>query len=157
MTDRDRETLCFFLGQLVRELETEIDWRGRGQGRNPLLRGLIYVSAFARDLLRIPLHHPSGIGQARFRARVRYIEQTALPTLRFFEERFELEDATRSLLRRASHRLTEGLTLMEDGASLALDRWYATMTEFAALQRCSKEAAAFLREACAQQGKAGDA
>ena len=141
MTDLLDETKQFFLRALVRELSKEIDWRARAFRRNVLVRFTIYLAALVRDLVRIPLHHPQGIGQARFRLRVVYIRETALPTLHFFLQKYPLEADEQAELSRAIELLEAGAALTRDGAVRAIDEWYATIEEFGQLTRCSRAAA----------------
>lgn len=78
------ETFRFVLGGVDGELCQELDWRAAKAGNGRVRRAAIYAAAVMRELGRIPLHHPDGIAQARFRVRVRYVERTAIPTLQFF-------------------------------------------------------------------------
>ena len=135
------KTRTFFLGRVAAELRREIDWRAKGHGKSIPRRVAIYLAAFVRDVVRIPLHHREGIGQARFRARVTYITETAIPTLRFFRTEYPADEETAALLDEATERLEKGATLLRDGAVPALDEWYATMEEFSELTRFSREAA----------------
>jgi hypothetical protein len=135
------ETVRFVLSAIERELRLEIDWRAAGEGRGIFRRAVIYAAAMARDLARIPLHHPDGIAQARFRARIRYIESTALPTVQFLLDRHPLSQNQRDTLSSAESELAGCLDLMSDGRISALDAWYATMDEFTELTRRSDRAA----------------
>ncbi len=135
------ETMEFFLKSIAEELKKEIDWRAKGYGKNPLLRAGIYTAAFLRDLIRIPLHHKRGIGQAQFRFRVDYIINNALPTLRFFQTKYPLKDAQQKQLKEAINILQEGVGLIKDGKIQEVDEWYATMEEFYKLTKYSKVAA----------------
>jgi hypothetical protein len=94
-----------------------------------------------RDLIRIPLHHREGIAQARFRARVDYISEFAIPTLRFFVAEYPLDDRTATLLKDAVKELQQGVELIADGRVPTLDEWYATMEEFHRLTEHSKRGA----------------
>jgi len=134
-------TLRFVLSAIERELRLGIDWRAAGRGRNAVQRAAIYAAAMARDLVRIPIHHPEGIAQARFRARVRYIEGTALPTVTFFLDRYPLSQHRRDALSSAVTELAGCVDLISDGRIRALDEWYATMDEFGVLtERCLRAA-----------------
>ena len=130
MESRIELTLGFFLGQGVSSLERELDWRGGGAGRNVVSRALLYSAAMARDLARIPLHHPEGIAQARFRGRLVYIREVALPTLRFFRDEYDLDPIRSDALDDAIVVLETAEGWVSDGPVRALDRWYATMDEF---------------------------
>lgn len=135
------QTLCFVLSGIEGELGLGIDWRAAGHGRNVLERATIYLAAMARDLVRIPLHHPEGIAQARFRARIRYIESTALPTVRYFLDHYPLSPHQRDALSSAVAELSGCIELVSDGRIRALDEWYATIDEFALLtERCARAA-----------------
>jgi len=136
-----RKTLEFFLGQIVAELDRDLDWRTEGSGRSLVGRVLIYSAAMARDLARIPLHHPAGIAQARFRVRIAYIEEIALPTLRFFRAEYDLATSEAEALEKAIAVLESAVGLTTDGPFPALDTWYATMDEFRGLTDLSRQAA----------------
>ena len=138
-------TLRFFLGQVVANLEREQDWRGEGSGRNVVSRALIYSAAMARDLDRIPLKHPEGIAQARFRARLVYIREVALPTLRFFGDEYDLDPVRSGALDEAIVALETAEGLVSDGPVRVLDRWYATMDEFHRLAELSLLATSAIR------------
>ncbi len=135
------ETMEFFLKSIAEELKKEIDWRAKGYGKNPLLRAGIYTAALLRDLIRIPLHHKRGIGQAQFRFRVDYIINNAIPTLKFFQTKYPLEDEQQKRLEEAINLLQEGVGLIKDGSIQVVDEWYATMEEFYKLTKYSKVAA----------------
>ncbi|MEJ2581608.1 MAG: hypothetical protein P8127_08220 [Acidobacteriota bacterium] len=143
-------TMRFVLSGIERELRLGIDWRASGRGWNVFRRAAIYAGAMARDLVRIPLHHPDGIAQARFRARIQYIERTVVPTVGFFLEHYPLSQHQRDSLSTALTELGGCIELQPDGRMRALDEWYATMEEFAVLtERCEKTAdalAAAVRE-----------
>ena len=142
-----RKTLEFFLGQMVAELERDLDWRAQGSGRSVIGRVLIYSAAMARDLARIPLHHPAGIAQARFRARIAYIEEIALPTLQFFRTEYDHLGASEAeALDRAIAALESAVGLTTDGPLPALDTWYATMDEFRGLTDLSRQAAVAMHD-----------
>lgn len=134
------KTLTFFLRQMALQLSVEIDWRAKGYGRNVLVRAAIYTAALARDLIRIPLHHPDGIGQSRFRARVEYIDDRAIPTLKFFGANFPIDARQKSLINEAIEVLERGVSLISDGAYPTIDEWYATMEEFHQLSEYSLQA-----------------
>jgi len=139
------KTLRFFLGQVVSNLDRELDWRGGGSGRNVVSRALIYSAAMARDLARIPLHHPEGIAQARFRARLVYIREMALPTLRFFSDEYDLDPVRSDALDDAIGALETAEGLVNDGPVPVLDQWYATMDEFHRLTELSLRATLAIR------------
>lgn len=151
MADLESRTRRFFLGSVADTLREEIDWRARGGGQSAVTKLAVYLAAFARDLLRIPLHHKHGIGQARFRARVAYITGTALPTIQFFLDNHELDSDLRSDLVTASERLRGAEPLLADGSSQALDEWYATMEEFGALQAICADTVSLLDRAIGRQ------
>ena len=134
-------TMSFFLERVASELNRDIDWRSTGHGRGVLQRVGIYAAAMVRDLIRIPLHHRGGIAQARFRARIGYISEFALPTLRFFVTDYPLDEQTTTLLEEAVKELQNGLDLITDGPMPKLDEWYATMEEFHRLTEHSKRGA----------------
>ena len=140
------DTLEFFLGLTARELTTKIDGRSEGHGRNVIMRTLISAAALVRDVIRIPLHHHRGIGQAQFRFRVSYIDETAIPTLAFFLSKYPLNDQQTELLRESIDLLRRGSDLMRDGRVRVMDEWYATMEEFHRLTQYSQEAASKLQE-----------
>jgi hypothetical protein len=146
------ETFRFMLGSVERELCVPLDWRASGGRHGPIGRAAIYAAAMARDLIRIPLHHADGIAQARFRARVRFIERTALPTVRFVLERFPVSDSQRAALGEAERELTSCTDLVSDGRFRRIDEWYATMDEFAALAEGCQRAAVALGRAVAVDG-----
>lgn len=159
MTDLDAlldETLRFMIGSVERELRVPVDWRAAGRGRGPLRRAAIYAAAMARDLVRIPLHHPDGIAQARFRARIRYIERTALPTVRFLLDRYPLGGSRRASLEAAERDLTSCADLIRDGRIRRLDEWYATMEEFGALGEGCMQAADALARSVGEVDEVGD-
>lgn len=144
MTDCDpllEQTLRFVLSGVERELRTDIDWRAGGRGRNPISRAAIYAAALVRDLTRIPSHHPDGIAQARFRARIRYLGRTAIPTVAFFLDHYPLPPDRKDALASAVAELERCVGLATDGRIRALDEWYATMNEFAALSEGCRRAA----------------
>lgn len=157
MTELLSDTVTFFLRPIAAELQKEIDWRARAFGRNVLTRVLVYLAALARDLIRIPLHHPRGIGQAQFRARVIYIQDTALPTLGFFASRYPLPAAPRARLDAAAAALRQGIALLRDGALPRVDEWYATIDEFGQLTEYSRAAARELEALVADLTAARDA
>jgi len=138
-------TLRFFLGQVVSNLERELDWRAEGSGRSVVSRALIYLAAMARDLVRIPLHHPEGIAQARFRARLLYIREVALPTLRFFSDEYDLDFTRTGALDEAIMALETAEALVSDGPVRVIDQWYATMDEFNTLTELSRRATSAIR------------
>ena len=127
--------------RVASELNTEIDWRAKGYGKNIAQRSGIYVAALVRDIVRIPLHHRGGIGQARFRARVAYISESAIPTLHFFQTNFPTSARQRVLAEEAIELLQKGVDLISDGRIAVLDEWYATMEEFHELTEYSRLAA----------------
>jgi|LGVF01.1.fsa_nt_gb hypothetical protein len=142
------QTMRFVLSGIERELRLEIDWRAAGRGRNVFRRAAIYAAAMLRDLVRIPLHHPDGVAQARFRARIQYIERTAMPTVKFFLDHYPLSQRQREALASASTELEESVGLISDGKIRALDEWYATMEEFGVLtERCGRAADALAESA----------
>jgi hypothetical protein len=128
-----RDTVVFFLSLLIRELREEIDLRAKGAGRNLPSRIIIYIWALLRDLARIPLHDPRGIGQARFRRRVVFIQHVAIPSLEFFRRQYPFAPEEVSLLDAALGDLRQGETLLRGGVIPSIDEWYATMDEFRAL------------------------
>jgi len=135
------QTMRFVLSGIERELRLEIDWRAAGRGRNVFRRAAIYAAAMLRDLVRIPLHHPDGVAQARFRARIQYLERTAVPTVTFFLDHYPLSRGQRDALVSASTELEESVGLISDGKIRVLDEWYATMEEFGGLtERCGRAA-----------------
>ena len=134
------KTLKFFLRQVVLQLSEEIDWRAKGHGRNVFVRTAIYIAALVRDLIRIPTHHPAGIGMARFRARVEYIAESAIPTLAFFGANYPIDERQRTLISEAIEELERGVSLISDGPIPTLDEWYATMEEFHQLSEFSQKA-----------------
>jgi hypothetical protein len=134
-------TMHFVLSGIEAELRPEIDWRAAGRGKNIFRRAAIYSAGMVRDLVRIPSHHPEGIAQARFRARIRSIERTALPTVRFFLDTYPLSGHQRENLSSAVAELSGCVDLISDGRFHALDEWYATMDEFADLTQRSRRAA----------------
>ncbi len=140
------KTLKFFLKNIATELSQEIDLRGKGYAKNFILGAWIYTVAFLRDLMRIPLHDPKGIGQARFRFRIGYISDTAIPTLNFFLETYSLEEEQRHLMEDAIGLLEKGARLITDGRIPALDEWYASLEEFSQLTKYSQEAARKIEE-----------
>jgi hypothetical protein len=144
------ETLRFFLQRLASELNTEIDWRARGYGKNIFQRSGIYVAALVRDIIRIPLHDQAGIGQARFRARVQYIADDAIPTLEFFQANYPISRRQQALIGEARESLQRGVGLISDGRIPALDEWYATMKEFHELTEYSQQAARKIEEVLAE-------
>lgn len=73
------QTTAFFLRGMIGNLQEEVDIRGRGYQRFFLFQWALYLFALLRDIARIPLHNPRGIGQARFRGRILYIQQYANP------------------------------------------------------------------------------
>ncbi len=151
-------TLRFVLSGIERELRLEIDWRAEGRGRNVFRRAAIYAAAMARDLVRIPLHHPDGVAQARFRARIQYIERSALPTVEFFLDHYPLSRRQQDALASASTELEESVGLISDGKIRALDEWYATMEEFGVLtERCGRAADAIADSAAEPQDRLSDA
>ncbi len=156
MTDAERlldETLRFVLGGVERELRRDLDWRAVPAGFGRFRRAAIYSAAMLRDLVRIPLHHPDGIAQARFRVRIRYVERTAIPTIRFFVDRYPLSLARRSNLHSALGELEACLRLVSDGRFHAVDEWYATMDEFRRLgEGCARAADALSAAAAAPCG-----
>jgi hypothetical protein len=109
------KTMAHFLEGIAAELSRNIDWRAVGRGRGVLRRAWIYTVALLRDLVRIPLHHPEGIAQARFRARVKFITENAIPTLRFFVVEYPLDQARIALLGEAIDELQRGADLITDG------------------------------------------
>jgi len=134
-------TLRFVLSGIERELRLEIDWRAAGRGRNVFRRAAIYAAAMLRDLVRIPLHHPDGVAQARFRARIQYIERTAMPTVKFFLDHYPLSQRQQDALASALSEFEASVGLISDGKIRALDEWYATMEEFGELtERCGRAA-----------------
>ena len=141
------ETLKFFLRIVISELQQEIDWRAKGQDKNVVQRAGIYLAAFARDLVRIPLHHRGGIGQARFRARIEFVSANALPVLRFFRSKYPIDHRQSALIEEAIELLQKSLGLIRDGTLPELDEWYATMDEFSELTQYSQLAAKKLEEA----------
>jgi hypothetical protein len=142
------QTMCFVLSGIERELRTEIDWRAAGRGRNVFQRAAIYAAAMLRDLVRIPLHHPDGVAQARFRARIQYLERTAMPTVKFFLDHYPLSRHQQDALVSASTELEKSVDLISDGKIRALDEWYATMEEFGVLtERCGRAAEAIAESA----------
>jgi hypothetical protein len=142
------QTMCFVLSGIERELRTEIDWRAAGRGRNVFQRAAIYAAAMLRDLVRIPLHHPDGVAQARFRARIQYLERTAMPTVKFFLDHYPLSRHQQDALVSASTELEKSVDLISDGKIRALDEWYATMEEFGVLTgRCGRAAEAIAESA----------
>jgi hypothetical protein len=94
-----------------------------------------------RDIVRIPLHHREGIGQARFRARIEYISENAIPTLKFFQTKYPTDERQRTLIDEAIELLQKGIGLISDGSYPVLDEWYATMEEFYELTKYSQQAA----------------
>ena len=134
-------TMSFILERVASELNRDIDWRATGHGRGVLQRIGIYAAAMVRDLIRIPLHHRGGIAQARFRARIGYISESAIPTLRFFMTDYPLDEHTTTLLEEAVKELQDGVKLITDGPMPKLDEWYATMEEFHRLTEHSKRGA----------------
>lgn len=141
MDELSDKTLKFFLQQVALQLRKEIDWRARGYGRGVFVRIAIYLAAVARDLIRIPMHHPDGIGQSRFRARVEYMAETAIPTLAFFRANYPIDERERTLIDEAIEALERGVSLISDGTYPTLDEWYATMEEFHQLSEYSEQAA----------------
>ncbi len=142
--DKDKllaDTLKMVLYSIAKELNVEIDSRAQGYGKSAFRRCVIYLVALIRDLVRIPLHHYKGIGQAQFRYRVFYISNTAIPTIHFFLERYSLDKDQRRSLEEAIDLLRQGAALINDGIIPALDAWYATMQEFYELTQYSREAA----------------
>ena len=120
-------------------------------------RTAIYAAAMLRDLVRIPLHHPDGVAQARFRTRIRYIERTAVPTVEFFLNHYPLSRRQREALVSASTELEESVGLISDGKIRALDEWYATMEEFGVLtERCGRAADALAESAEEPQDRLSD-
>jgi hypothetical protein len=133
MVDDDElleETLCRVLSGIERELRPDLDWRAAPDGTGYVRRIAVYSAALVRDLIRIPLHHPDGIAQARFRVRIRYIERTAIPLIEFFVDRYPLSPTRRRALTAALDELHSCAGLVSDGKIPALDAWYATMDEF---------------------------
>ena len=140
-------SLDFFLRGVAAELNKEIDWRAKGHGRNAIQKVGIYLAAMARDIVRIPLHYRGGIGQARFRSRVEYISEKAIPTLKFFRSNYPIDENRQVLIDEAIELLHKGVGLISDGAIPALDEWYATMEEFHELTEYSRQAAHRLEKA----------
>jgi len=140
------DTMAFFLRSMVRILVDEVDLRARCGDRNPVFRGVIWASALARDLFRIPTHNPAGIGQARFRARVAWISETAIPTLRFFSSRYPLDVRRRAVMAESVECLERAVGLLHDGRIAVLDEWYASMREFRELAEHCRQAAAKIEE-----------
>jgi hypothetical protein len=138
------KTLDFFLRGIARELSKDIDWRARGHGRNVFVRASIYTAAMVRDLIRIPLHHPAGIAQSRFRARVAFISERAIPILAFFRANYPIQEHRKTLIDEAIEVLERGVSLISDGAYPKLDEWYATMEEFHSLSEYSQQAATII-------------
>jgi len=136
-----KRTMRFFLEGVASELNRDIDWRATGHDRGVLKKVGIYAAAMVRDLIRIPLHHRGGIAQARFRVRVGYISEFAIPTLRFFVTEYPLDERTTTLLEEAVKELQQGVDLIADGPMPTLDEWYATMEEFHRLTEHSKRGA----------------
>lgn len=134
-------TMSFFLEEVASELNRDIDWRATGHGRGVFQRVGIYAAAMVRDLIRILFHHRGGIAQARFRARIAYISEFAIPTLRFFLTNYPLEKQMTTLLEEAIKELRNGVDLITDGPMPKLDEWYATMEEFHRLTEHSKRGA----------------
>jgi len=145
------QTLCRVLAGIERELRSDLDWRATPEGTGYVRRIAVYSAALVRDLIRIPLHHPDGIAQARFRVRIRYIEQTAIPLIQFFVDRYPLSPVRRRALTAALDELHSCAGLVSDGRIRALDAWYATMDEFRRLTDGCRDAADALANA------AGDA
>mgnify|MGYP001814754149 CR=1 FL=1 len=146
------QTFRFVLSGIEGELRLEIDWRAAGKGRNVLQRAAIYAAAMARDLARITIHHPDGIAQTRFRARIHYIEHTALPAVEFFRDLYPLTQHQWDSLSSAMTELVGCVHLISDGRIRALDEWYATMDEFADLTERCERAADALAEAIGERG-----
>ncbi len=146
MDDLLDETRKFFLQRVASELNQEIDWRERGSGKNVAQRVGIYLAALVRDIVRIPLHHPKGIGQARFRNRIQYISENAIPTLKFFQSKYPCDKRQRAIIDEAIELLQKGVGLISDGPIPLLDEWYATMEEFFELSKYSKQAAKKIEE-----------
>jgi len=140
------ETQRFFLGRVASELTREIDWRAKGYGKSVIPRAAIYVAAMVRDIVRIPLHHQDGIGQARFRPRIDYISESAIPILKFFQVNYPIDDRQCLLIDEALELLEKGVRLISDGRIPALDEWYATMEEFHDLTEYSRQAATRIEE-----------
>jgi hypothetical protein len=143
------ETLRFVLSGVERELRRELDWRAVPAGVGRIRRVAIYSAALLRDLVRIPLHHPEGIAQARFRVRIRYLERSAIPTIGFFVNRYPLSAERHSALHRALAELEACVRLVQDGRLRAVDEWYATMDEFRRLDEGCGRAADALASALA--------
>ncbi len=140
------DTLKFFLELIVMELSQEIDLRAKGYGKNIITRVVNHIVDFLGDMIRIPLQHYRGVGQAQFRFRVFYISNTVLPALNFFLTRYPLEEKQCHLIEEAIDLLQRGEGLIRNGGIPALDEWYATMEEFYTLTRYSKEAAGKIEE-----------
>jgi hypothetical protein len=151
------KTRAFFLRRVVAELKRPIDWRAQGRGKGIVRRTGIYLAAFLRDIVRIPLHHPDGIGQARFRARVQYIADDAIPIIEFFQAEYACDMRVGALLDEAIEWLGKGKQLVEDGPFPRLDLWYATMDEFSQLTEYSRQAAEKIEDAIgAEPARAGN-
>jgi len=140
------DTMRFFLDPVIDKLNQETDLRSRGYGKNPIYQVGVYLVAFARDLINIPLHSRQGIGQARYRARVAYIEQEVVPILRFFREKYPVRPEQKGLIDEAIELLQRGCQLGVDGRWRLLDQWYATMKEFHAFDDFSRQAAAKIEQ-----------
>jgi len=135
------QTLRFVLSGIERELRLEVDWRAAGRGRNVFRRAAIYSAAMVRDLVRVFLHHPDGVAQAKFRVRIQYIERAAMPTVRFFLDHYPLSRHQQDALASALSEFEASIGLISDGRIPALDEWYATMEEFGELtERCGRAA-----------------
>jgi hypothetical protein len=146
MDQLQARTLKFFLSGIASELQKEIDWRAKGHGKNIFVRTGIYIAALVRDLIRIPLHHKDGIAMSRFRVKVEYLSKYAIPTLRFFQSEFALNERQNSLISDSISNLEQGTALISDGPYPTLDEWYATMEEFHQLTKFCHKAAIILHE-----------